>query len=75
MAPGTQLLSPGPSLKRGQALTADLLGEETEVLLACKPTPNYKVQFGVSLVNYKAAGRHCLRQSPMVGVASGVSSF
>lgn len=66
-APGTLLLSPGPSLKWGQALTADLLGEETDVLLACKPTVNYKVQFGVSLVNYKAAGRHGLASPPWWG--------
>lgn len=32
-------------------MTEDLSGE------ACKPTPNYKVQFRVPLVNYKAAGR------------------
>lgn len=36
-------------------MAEDLLREETEVLLACKLTPNYKVQFGVPLVNDQAA--------------------
>ena len=37
-------------------MTEDLLGEETEVLWACKPTPNYEVQLGLPACKLQSRG-------------------
>lgn len=44
-----------------------------QVLFACKPTPNYEVQFGVPLLNCKAAGPWLMQQIRFEGAGGGAA--